>query len=343
MPIVTSNQKQFNPQNERIKFEYRKHLCRIKRADEKTLKVIFQHIREFEELTDFQSFPKITSDEVSQYVDKLSKSEVSLSYLSHNIRALNQFFLWLQGEADYRNKMEPHLADYFSLSRNQRRKACAPNYRKSYERTEIETAIDSMPKNTIIERRNRAIIALQYLCGLRISELRTLPIKNLEYHKDAQNYMVYVDPKVMDVKFAKTRPAFFMPFGEKYTQIVWDWKKELEALGFSQKAPLFPAIPIQFNQFNLLEPKPKQEFIKSNSTIRTIFGNAFKAVNLPYHCPHTFRHTIARWAERQRPDVFNAVRHSLGHSNIKTTFMSYGTLPDALVGQILKEAPKEEK
>lgn len=343
MPIVTSNQKQFNPQNERIKFEYRKHLTRIKRADEKTLKVIFQHIREFEELTGFQNFPKITSTEVSDYVDKLSKSGVSLSYLAHNVRALNQFFLWLQGEVDYRNKMEAHLADYFSLSNNQRKRASAPNYRQSYERTEIENAIDSMPTHTLIERRNKAIITLQYLCGLRISELRTLPIKNLEYHNDAENYMVYVDPKVMNVKFAKTRCAFFMPYGEKYTQIVLDWKKELEALGFSEKSPLFPAIPTQFNQLNLLESKPKQEFIKSNSTIRAIFENAFKAVNLPYHCPHTFRHTIARWAERQRPDIFNAVRHSLGHSDIKTTFMSYGTLPDALVGSLLKNPQKEEK
>lgn len=343
MPIVSTNQKQFNPHNERIKFEYKKHLARIKRADEKTLRAVFQHIREFEELTDFQSFPKITSDEVSQYVDKLSKSGVSLSYLSHNVRALNQFFLWLQGEADYRNKMEPHLADYFSLSRNQRKMANAPNYRVSYDRAEIETAIDSMPINTIIERRNRALIAIQYLCGLRISELRTLPIKSLKYHKDAQNYLVYVDPKVMDVKFAKTRCAFFMPFGQKYTQIVLDWKKELEALGFSEKAPLFPAIPTQFNQLNLLEPKPKQEFIKSNSTIRTVFENTFHAVSLPYHCPHTFRHTIVRWAETQTPAVFNAVHHSLGHADIKTTFMSYGTLPDGQVGRLLKEAQKEIK
>ena len=155
--------------------------------------------------------------------------------------------------------------------------------------------------------------------------------------------MVYVDPKVMDVKFAKTRCAFFMPFGEKYTQIVLNWKKELEALGFSEKAPLFPAIPTQFNQLNLLEAKPKQEFIKSNSSIRTIFENAFKAVNLPYHCPHTFRHTIARWAETQTPAIFNAVRHSLGHADIKTTFMSYGTLPDARVGLLLREPQKEEE
>jgi site-specific recombinase XerD len=343
MPIINTNQKQFNPQNERIKFEYRKHLTRIKRSDEKTLKVILQHIREFEVVMNFQSFPKITSTEASQYVDKLSKSKVSLSYLSHNVRALNQFFLWLQGEADYRNKIEDHLSDYFSLSNNQRKRACAPNYRVSYDCAEIETAIDSMPTKTLIERRNRAIISLQYLCGLRISELRTLPIKNIKYHKDAENHFIYVDPKVMDVKFAKTRCAFFMPFGEKYIKIILNWKNELETLGFTEKAPLFPAIPTQFNQLNLLEAKPKQEFIKSNSTIRSIFENAFNAVNLSYYCPHTFRHTIARWAERQRPDIFNAVRHSLGHSDIKTTFMSYGTLPDALVGRLLKDTPKEEK
>ena len=57
---------------------------------------------------------------------------------------------------------------------------------------------------------------------------------------------------------------------------------------------------------------------------------------------NTSRHTIARWAEQKTPTVFNAVRHSLGHSDIKTTFISYGTLPDALVGKTLKEYQEKE-
>lgn len=342
MSIFKTKKNQYNPINERLKYEYRKHLLRIKRADKKTALTICQHIREFEELTGFQSFPKITSDVVNQYVQNLSTSGVSLSYLGHNIRTLNLFFLWVQGEPEYRNKMEPHLADYFSLSHNQRRMATAPNYRESYERADIEKAIEQMPSKTLVQRRNKAIITLQYLCGLRISELRTIPIGNIKYHKESQNCMVYVDPKVMNVKFAKTRCAFFMPFGKKYFKIVLDWKAELEKLGFSSKDPLFPTIPSHFNQLNLLEEKPKRVFIKSNSTLRDIFKNAFDNVGLPYYCPHTFRHMIARWAERQTPAIFNAVRHSLGHSDIKTTFISYGTLPDAVVGKTLREYQEKE-
>ena len=44
MPIIKSRQDQYNPENERLKYEYRKHLLRIKRADEKTVKTLVSEI-----------------------------------------------------------------------------------------------------------------------------------------------------------------------------------------------------------------------------------------------------------------------------------------------------------
>ena len=45
---------------------------------------------------------------------------------------------------------------------------------------------------------------------------------------------------------------------------------------------------------------------------------------------------IAKWSEKQRPEFFNAVSQSLGHSDIKTTFTSNGALHPTAVGKILK-------
>lgn len=192
-----------------------------------------------------------------------------------------------------------------------------------------------MPVGTLIERRDRAMMSLQCLCGLRVSELRTVKIKNIIYNDDCNGWMIYVKSKDMNVKFAKTRHAFFMPFDEDIKENVLNWRSELVKLGFGDLDPLFPSIPNQFNQFNLLEQKPQKEEIKSNSAIGSIFKRALKSQGVAYHRVHKFRHMIVKWAGKQGPEVFNAVSQSLGHSDVKTTFTSYGALHPTAVGNIL--------
>jgi integrase len=116
---------------------------------------------------------------------------------------------------------------------------------------------------------------------------------------------------------------------------VVNWKARLEKLGFMEKDHLFPQIPSHFDQHNMLAPDIQKTEIQSNTTIRTIFKRAFAAAGVRYLRPHSFRHTIVRWAETQTPEVFNAVRQSLGHSSVETTFNSYGMLPPTKIGQIM--------
>lgn len=117
------------------------------------------------------------------------------------------------------------------------------------------------------------------------------------------------------------------------------WIDELKHLGWTDKDPLFPIIPNQFNQINLLEPNIQKIPIKGNNAILKVFHDAFSGAKLPYYTPHTFRHMIARWAETKTPEVFNAVRQSLGHSDIKTTFEAYGAFtPNKIVGILNKTA-----
>lgn len=55
-----------------------------------------------------------------------------------------------------------------------------------------------------------------------------------------------------------------------------------------------------------------------------------------YLRPHSFRHTIIRWAEKKSPKILNATRQSLGHSSIDTTLQSYGALAPIEQGRIIK-------
>ena len=326
----------FNPKNERIKYRYRIFLARVKKKDEKTWFAIMKHLKDFETFINFAGFESLNETIINNYIEHLLNKDLSLSHVDHNIKALKAFYTWLERQKGYKSKIDYNILEFFNLSANQRKQARATEYKESYEIEEIYSAIRNMPDKTIFDRRNKAIISLQALCGLRVSELRTIRIKNLIYDKQSQNWMIYVNPKDMDVKFAKIRHAFFMPFDNDIKTIVLNWKEELEKLGFSDKDPLFPAIPSQFNQLNLLNSKLQKEFIKSNTTIREVFKRAFLAVNLKYIRPHNFRHTIVRWAETQSPQFFNAVSQSLGHSDIKTTFQAYGSLTPAAIGVIMK-------
>jgi len=114
-----------------------------------------------------------------------------------------------------------------------------------------------MPSNTMIERRNKAIISLNALCALRINELRTVKLKNL-IQEDGKCF-VDVNPKYIESKFAKSREADFMQLPQDIFDNIISWKSELLKIGFNDKDPLFPKIPSNFNQLNLLENKKQSK------------------------------------------------------------------------------------
>jgi len=183
-----------------------------------------------------------------------------------------------------------------------------------------------MPSNTVTQKRNKAMISLQALCGLRVSELRTVKIKNLICEEG--DYFIYVNPKDMEVKNAKIRQANFMPLDQDIVHNLISWRDCLLEQDFKEKDPLFPKISSKFNQHNLLESKVEIETIRSNTSIRDVFKKAFQEAGYHYLRPHSFRHTIVRFAEKQTPEFLNAVRQALGHSSINTTFQSYGELSE---------------
>ena len=299
-------QDQFNPVNERVKYKYRIHIKRALQKDEKTL---------------FKTFNK---DTANKYIDDMFNKKLSLSYINDNIRYLKEFLRWLERQKGYRSKINYNDIDYLNISNNQKRTAKATEYKKAYTFSQILKTIRQMPNSTIIQQRNKAIISLNALCGLRISEIRTVKIKNLI--QEEGKYFIYVNPKDMVVKGAKLRNANFMNLPQDIIDNIINWKDYLLKQGFQNKDPLFPIIPSNFNQYNLLESNLKAQEIKSNTTIRNIFEKAFTTAGCEYINPHNFRHTIIRFAEKQTPEFLNAVRQSLGHKSINTTLQSYGEL-----------------
>lgn len=317
------NRDLYNEANERIKYRYRIHRKRAFREDAKTIIAKLKHIRDYEIFTSFRCFTSFSDTVADKYIDDMFNRGLSLSYMSDNLRVLREFLSWLERQRGYKKLNYNHI-DYLNITNNQRRIGKVTEYKKAYKYEQILHAARLMPQVTIMQKRNKAVVSLQALCGLRISELRTIKIKNLICEDGI--WFVDVNPKDMVVKFAKQRQANFMPLPQDVVDNVLVWRDYLLSQGFTAKEPLFPIFASQFNQHNLLRNTITHAEIKSNTTIRKIFERTFIAAGYEYIRPHSFRHTITRFARKISPEFYNAVRQSLGHSSIETTDNSYGTI-----------------
>lgn len=317
---------QYNPANERVKYNYRRHLSAIGKKDEKTILSALQKIRDFEIFIKFESFCIFNDQIAGDYIKWLLNQDeaLSLSYINDAIRNLKDFLNWLERQRGYRSKLNYNQIEYLSLTNNQRKTAKAIRYQKAYTFETILDVIRSMPAQSVKNKRDKAIVSMQALCTLRISELRTAKIGNLI--KEDGRYFIDATPKDMHTKFAKSRQVVFIPLGEDIIDNVINWYGFLKSIGFKDHEPLFPVIDNKFNMQNLLEQNLTHEGIKSDGTIRNIFKKAFEAAEEGYINPHSFRKTLARFAQHQNPAFLNAVRQNLGHSSINTTLNSYGQL-----------------
>jgi hypothetical protein len=75
----------------------------------------------------------------------------------------------------------------------------------------------------------------------------------------------------------------------------------------------------------------------SAGPIRTIFRQAFELACLPYFHPHSLRKTLARLGEEvcNSPEEFKAWSQNLGHEQVLTTFLSYGSVAVDRQGAII--------
>jgi len=305
-----------------MKYKYRVHLRRALKRDSKTITATLKHMREYEIFTDFAGFEKFNDHIADKYIQHMTSANISLSFINDNIRVLRDFLRWLERQRGYKSKLNYNHIDYLNLSNNQRNTAKASEYKKSYKIEQILKTIRAMPTASDKDKRDKAIISLQALCALRVDELRAVKLKNI-IEEDGQ-YFIYVTPKDVNVKFAKTRHALFLPMPQDITDNVLSWRDCLVSLGFTQNDPLFPKIDSRFGKGNFLEKTVVREGIKSDTTIRDIFKRAFTSAGYEYLRPHSFRHTWARYAESQSPAFLNTVRQCLGHNSIDTTLNSYG-------------------
>ena len=332
-----------NPSNERIKRQYFAYLKEAKRHSEATVDAVAKALSQFETDTRFRDFKAFHfqqaiafKNRLSEQVSNASGEKLSKATVYATLAHLKRFFQWLAGRPGFKSHFRYSDADYFNLSDKDSRVATARREKRFPTMEQVKHVIVTMPKDSEIERRNRALMAFTLLTGARDSAIASMKLT----HVDLAAGSVFQDARDVKTKNSKTFTTYFFPVGAEILQIVEDWVNHLrqEKL-WGNDDPLFPATQVAVGTERRFEVVGlERKHWSSASPIRKIFREAFRAAGLPYFNPHSIRSTLVRFGETvcQTPEQFKAWSQNLGHEGVLTTFYSYGEVGSRRQGEIIQ-------
>jgi len=340
--------KKHHPKNEKIKWEYLRYLEDAKRMNSASVDQVAASIAAFEASTGWKDFKLFHIEQARKFKRDLDNHVVAetgkplaVATRVSRLRAVKTFFQWLAGQPGYR-KLKFTDMEYFNASNNDGRIAGAVRERPVPSMEQIRHVLDYLPTATVIERRNRALIAFTILSGARDAAIVSMRLK----HVDMERGTVFQDAREVKTKNRKTFTSWFFPVGDDIEGIVRAWITELSTAHlFGPDDPLFPSTERglddnrQFHAAGI-----SRQFWSDAGPIRKIFKEAFTMAGLPYFNPHSFRKTIWRMGEKLCANGAEAKAWSLnlGHENVGTSFSSYGpmtttereTVMGALAGRV---------
>jgi integrase len=321
-------------ENERIKRRYFQWMRETRGYSPPSIDIAAAAIFRFEEYVGFRDFKRFNVEQARAFKSHLagktlgvqSGAPLSKATITTTLRNLKSFFMWLSDQPGYRSRIRPTDAAYFTPLAQDERIASGARFKPVPELHEIEAALRAMPDETAIERRDRAVVAFILLTGARDRAVTTFKLK----HVDLARGTLFQDARDVKTKRAKTFVTQFFPVGDLPRDIVTRWVTFLRtSKGFGPDDPLFPATEVALHGPGAAPSVAlARRTWKTTAPVRDIFKAAFERAGLPYFNPHSFRSTLARLGQQlcKTPEELKAWSQNLGHSNVMTTFTSYGTL-----------------
>jgi len=341
--------KKHNPNNERIKRKYFAFLKEAKRQNEASIDGVAKALNRFEVYSKFKDFKAFHFEQAIAFKRHLAEQKgqrsgkkLSKATLHSTLRYLKNFFQWLSREQGYKSRIHYSDAEYFNLSDKDTRIATAKRNQKAPTMKQIKHVISTMPADTEIERRNRALFAFTLLTGARDSAIASMKLKHIDLVAGCVNQ----DAREVKTKFSKTFTTYFFPVGDEILEILVEWVTYLrdERL-WGNDDPLFPATLMKVGSSCHFEAVGlDRKHWSTASPIRTIFKNAFIAAGLEYFNPHSFRNTLVKFGLENcnSAEHFKACSQNLGHEKVLTTFMSYGEVACQRQGEIIRDLAKPQ-
>ncbi len=319
--------------NERIKRRYLVYLAEAQGQSQQSIDAVAAALARFESYSRHRDFKLFHIEQARGFKQNLSEQsagrsgeQLSKATLYATLSILRRFFHWLAGQPGYKSRISYSDAEYFNLSLKDARVAKATRPVRVPTLEQIRHVVFSMPADTDIQRRDRAVVAFTILTGARDGAIASMKLR----HIDLVAGRVDQDARQVNTKFSKSFSTTFFPVGEDIRAVVVDWVTYLRRdLLWGHDDPLFPATKVavagnrKFEEVGL-----DRKHWSTAGRIRMIFKGAFAACGLVYFNPHSFRNTLALLGQTlcKSPEAFKAWSQNLGHEHVLTTFCSYGNL-----------------
>lgn len=335
----------YNAANERIKHEYFAYLKEAKGRDDATVDGVAKSLARFEESTKARGFNLFHREQAVAFKKALAQAanartgeRISKATMLSTLRDLRVFFFWLAHLPGYKSKIAYADADYFNLSDKDVSIARAKREKPIPTLEQIHHVLSAMPTATVLQRRDRALVAFAALTGARVRALSSFQLR----HVDLAGGYVEQDARAVQTKFAKTFRTYFKPIGGDAFAILTAWCEELARDHlWSASDPLFPAPEMGVSETGgFVATGLSRHGWTTTSPIRQIFRRAFEAAGLPYFNPHSLRDMLVHFGMSLNlsAEAMKAWSQNLGHADVLTTFTSYGTVPTHRQGELIRSA-----
>ena len=263
----------------------------IQNQSEHTITAYQRDLSDFFEFCDRQKLllTEIEASDLREYLaHKVEQSQLSSSSIQRHLSAIRQFMKWAQ-QSHYLN-MNP--TEDFKLKRKARP---LPGMIDIETVNQIlDQAAPEKPIDQQLWFRDKAMLELLYSSGLRLAELQTLKMNDIDFSRQLLR---------VTGKGKKTR---VIPFGSKAKQSLIEWLKiyRIWKGSFSSESAVFVS-----QRGDALTPRQIESRVKIQAQRA--------GVSVDLH-PHLLRHCFASHMLSASGDL-RSVQEMLGHTNLSTT------------------------
>lgn len=323
----------------------RRYLDRLRQArglSEATVVSIERALHKYDEFIgglDYKTFSTSRATAFRKWLQERQHNgkPISAGTAYHVIRQVHEFFMWLSGESGYRSKITPNMVSYLSLDLKTVRQATSEKLVNAPTLEYVVKLAESIDPANEINLRDRALIAFLLLSGMRVLAVVSLPVGCF----DPETMVIDQSPsKGVRTKYGKTIISRLLPFDNQLVDYVLDWHKYLTSVKlYKQTDPLFPrtkmSAAVDGPTFEAVGVEP--EFWVTAKPVRRILSERSEHAQLPYHNPHSFRHSTIQLGLRfcKSAEATKALSQNVGHKHVDTTLSTYGNLNTERVLEVL--------
>ncbi|WP_404291072.1 tyrosine recombinase XerC [Glutamicibacter arilaitensis] len=248
---------------------------------------------------------EVNVDMLREWLAELHEAQISRTTIARRISSVKNFFAWalkhgivakdpaLRLVAPKKEQRLPHVLQSGQIDRLLSRPAAAPPAEPS-DSPKTKAARQAEQKRLALAARDRVIAELLYASGLRVSELVSLDIADIDFERRTLRVM------------GKGNKERVVPFGKPAERVIEPWLKNHRRVLVTPEAEGALLVGSRGARLNVRQA-------------RQVIAQALESLgDTSASGPHALRHTVATHLLDGGADL-RAVQEFLGHSSLATT------------------------